>query len=293
MPELPEIQTILDGLRRFILNKPISRFEIIDKKIAIKVSDLDKIKGDVFSDASRLGKLLYFSFSKNEKKLLIHLKMTGQLIFCSKDSSDKAVLAGGHSDKKSPKINCADLKYIRFKVLFKDGSILVLNDARRFAYVRLADREQFSEVKARFGLEPLDKKDLTYPRFLKLIEKRGRKNIKAFLLDQSLIAGIGNIYADEILFASKINPLRKVSDLNKGERRLVFNNIYKILKLAVEKKGTTFSDYVDAEGRSGGFLKLLKVYGRDGESCYKCSGVIKKVKVAGRGTHYCPKCQKN
>lgn len=291
MPELPEIQTILNGLRRFILNKPISKVEIIDKKIEIKVSDLNKIKGDVFSGASRLGKLLFFSFSGNEKKLLIHLKMTGQLIFCSSNTKNKALLAGGHSDKNYSKINCSDLKYPRFKVFFKDGPVLVLNDARRFAYVRLVDEKQFSEVKSRFGLEPLDKKDFTYDRFLELIESRGRKNIKAFLLDQSIIAGIGNIYADEILFASKINPLRKVSDLNKGEIKFIFNNIYKILKLAVDKKGTTFSDYVDAEGKSGGFLKMLKVYGRDGDGCYKCAGIIKKIKVAGRGTHYCPKCQ--
>jgi formamidopyrimidine-DNA glycosylase len=293
MPELPEIQTILNGLRRFILNKPISSLDIIDKKIEIKASDLNKIKGDVFSDASRLGKLLFFSFSKNEKKLLIHLKMTGQLIFCSNNSKSEASLVGGHSNKSQSKINCADLKYIRFKVSFKDGSVLVLNDARRFAYVRLADKDQFSEVKGRFGLEPLSKKDLTYPRFLELIEKRSKKNIKAFLLDQSLIAGIGNIYADEILFASKISPLKKVAKLNEFDKKILFVNIYKILKLAVDKKGTTFSDYVDAEGRSGGFLKLLKVYGRDGEKCLKCSGLVKKIKVAGRGTHYCPKCQRN
>lgn len=292
MPELPEVQTILNGLRRFVLNRPISSFEILDKKIEIKSSELIKIKGDFFSDASRLGKLLFFSFSKNDKKLLVHLKMTGQLIFCS-NNKDKAILAGGHSDKGQSKINCADLKYIRFKILFKDGSMLVLNDTRRFAYVRLADRDQFSEVKARFGLEPLDKKDLTYPRFLKLTEIRARKNIKAFLLDQSLIAGIGNIYADEILFASKISPLKKVAELRESDKKILFTNIYKILKLAVDKKGTTFSDYVDAEGRGGGFLKLLKVYGRDGDNCYKCAGIIEKIKVAGRGTCYCPKCQRN
>lgn len=287
MPELPEIETIRNGLRRFILNQPILLLNLKDKKLPIAENDLKKLNGDSFSDVLRIGKLLVFTFKKSNKKLLIHLKMTGQLIFCA----DTPIIAGGHSEKKSSNFDCDNLRYVRFQVNFKNKTKLILNDMRRFAYVRLVDDLEFAKVKSRFGLAPLDKKEFSYLAFKKLIEKRVGKNVKAFLLDQSLIAGIGNIYADEILFASRVSPLRKVGSLKEKEQKNIFENIIKILRLAVAKRGTTFSDYVDAEGKSGGFLKLLKVYSRNGEKCVNCSNKIIKIKVAGRGTHYCPKCQ--
>lgn len=292
MPELPEIETIRNGLRRFILNKEIFSFDVVDKKIFLNDIFYKKIKNDSFWEIDRLGKLLVFNFKKNSCKLLIHLKMTGQLIFCSKKKIlNKVVLMGGHSDKASTNLNCQNLKYIRFNINFKNGDKLFLNDARRFAYVKIVDPGEFIEIKKKFGVEPLSP-DFSKIIFFKLLTKRENKNIKAFLLDQKLIAGIGNIYADEILFASQISPIRKVSSLKSEEKNILFLNIKKILKLAVEKRGTTFSDYVDVYGRSGGFLKLLKVYGRDGEKCLKCKGHIKKIKIAGRGTHYCPICQR-
>ncbi|MFA5644578.1 MAG: DNA-formamidopyrimidine glycosylase [Patescibacteria group bacterium] len=291
MPELPEIETIKNGLSRFILNKEIKGFLIKDKKLRFSLKNLEKIKKDSFSDVNRIGKMLVFSFAKNSSKLLIHLKMTGQLIFCP-GRDKKVLLAGGHSDKVSAGLNCENLKYIRFAVVFKNKDKLFLNDARRFAYVKLVKLEEFLKIEKKFGLEPVNAVFLLSD-FIKLIQKRPRKNIKAFLLDQSLVAGIGNIYADEILFSSNVNPLRKVESLTAEEIKSIFSNIKRILKLAVKKKGTTFSDYVDLEGNSGGFLKLLKVYGREKEKCFKCGEKIRKIRVAGRGTHYCPKCQKN
>lgn len=288
MPELPEIETIRNGLRRFVLNQTISSLDLRDKKLPVKASDLNKIKGDRFSDVLRLGKLLIFTFQKSDKKLLIHLKMTGQLVFLG----EKTLIAGGHSEKNSKNLQAENLRHIRFQIVFSNNYKLVLNDTRRFAYVRLVGENDFLEVKKRFGLEPLSDKEFNYSSFLKLIEKRPRKNIKAFLLDQSLIAGIGNIYADETLFSSKVSPQRSVASLNNIEKKKIFENIRRILKLAVSKRGTTFSDYVDAEGKSGGFLKLLKVYGKNGQKCPNCPGKIVKIKVAGRGTHYCPKCQR-
>ena len=183
------------------------------------------------------------------------------------------------------------MKYIRFKIIFKNNDELILNDARRFAYVKLVATKDFSEVEDRFGLEPLDD-GFSYIKFKELVKKRKNKNIKAFLLDQSLVAGIGNIYADEILFASSVKPTRSVDSLSLRELKKIFLNIKKILKLAVLKRGTTFSDYTDVEGQSGGFVKLLKVYGKDGDNCRKCKNIIKKTKVAGRGTHYCDFCQR-
>lgn len=292
MPELPEIETIRNGLRRFILNKKIESIKSRDKKINLSLKDLSSLKNDSFLEIDRLGKLLIFKFKNNPKKLLIHLKMTGQLVFCSQNKLEKnMVIAGGHSEANSKKLNFTNLKHIRFEVIFKDKDRLILNDIRRFAYVRLVDDKSFAEVEKKFGLEPLNS-NFSYEKFKKLIELRKNKNIKAFLLDQSLVAGIGNIYADEILFASGVRPERRVSDLNSEKNKKIFLNIKKIIKLAVLKRGTTFSDYVDAEGQSGGFLKLLKVYGRAGQKCKKCKNTVKKSKIAGRGTHYCDICQR-
>ncbi len=288
MPELPEIETIRNGLRRFVLNQAILSLEVKDKKLPVKMSDLNKIKGDEFSDVLRLGKLLIFTFKKSDKKLLIHLKMTGQLVFLG----EKTLIAGGHSEKKKQSLQLEDLKHIRFQITLANKHKLVLNDTRRFAYVRLVGEKDFLEVKKRFGLEPLSAKEFNYSAFLKLMEKRPRKNIKSFLLDQSLIAGIGNIYADETLFSAKVSPMRLVNSLKENEKKKIFESIRRILKLAVAKRGTTFSDYVDAEGKSGGFVKLLKVYGQNGQKCPNCPAKIVKIRVAGRGTHYCPKCQR-
>jgi len=299
MPELPEVETIRNGLRRFILNKEIKTFIINDQKLGLSLAGLKKIRGDSLAEVGRLGKMLIFSFKCSDLKLLVHLKMTGQLIFCLDDrvkqngklvNSTRVLLAGGHSNKRLTNISGADLKYIRFQIIFSDGYRLVLNDARRFAYVKLVNPVIFSVIKKRFGLEPLSK-DFSFKKFLSLIKNRSNKNIKAFLLDQSLIAGIGNIYADEILFATKINPQKKVGDLSLKQQKAMYDNIKIILRLAVKKRGTTFNTYVDAEGQSGGFVKLLKIYGRDGDKCYNCGKIIKKTKIAGRGTCYCPKCQ--
>ncbi len=289
MPELPEIETITNGLRRFILNQAIDVFFIKDKKLEASLPGISRIETPVFSGVDRLGKMLVFSFLKNDKKLLVHLKMTGQLIFCP-FRKNQASIVGGHSEKKSADLNCSDLKYIRFEVVFKNGDKLFLNDARRFAYVKLVEPDEFLKIKNKFGLEPVNAVFVFFD-FLKLIKKRPKKNIKAFLLDQSLVTGMGNIYADEILFASGVSPFKKMGDLSDFQVKNIFLNIKKILKLAVKERGTTFSDYVDASGKSGGFLKLLKVYGRSGQACLKCRDIIRKAKVAGRGTHYCSKCQ--
>ncbi len=295
MPELPEVETIRSGLCRFVLNKEIKTFIINDKKLNLNLSSLRKLRGDSFSKIERLGKMLVFSFNKHEAKMLVHLKMTGQLIFCRnnklkvKSEVEKILLAGGHSGNEDFTIN--DLKYVRFQIFFSNGYKLVLNDARRFAYVKIVGPTIFALEKKRFGLEPLSTKFI-WKNFSILMNKHPKRNIKAFLLDQGLIAGIGNIYADETLFASGVNPQKKVGDLNEKQKKIIFQNIKRILKLAVKKRGTTFSNYVDAKGLSGGFSKLLKVYNRDGDKCYKCGRIIKKTKIAGRGTHFCSYCQK-
>lgn len=288
MPELPEVETIRNGLRRFVLNKEILELKIFDKKLAPFLLGYKKLENDNLLEIDRIGKLLIFKFKKSSLFLLIHLKMTGQLVYLPKNS--EKLMVGGHSEPGQGVIEKKDFKHLRFQINFLNGDVLFLNDIRRFAYVKLVNSEELNQIKNRFGLEPLEK--IKYSDFLRLLERRANKNVKAFLLDQSLVSGIGNIYADEILFASGVLPQRKVFSLKETEKKLIFSNISRILKLAVKKRGTTFSNYIDAEGQTGGFIKLLKVYGRDGQKCRKCHNLILKDKVAGRGTHYCSECQK-
>jgi formamidopyrimidine-DNA glycosylase len=289
MPELPEIETIRNGLRRFILNKKILKINLIDPKLPLKSLNLKFLQGNSVVEIKRFGKLLVFNLLNGDNYFLVHLKMTGQLIFCKKDK-DKMLVVGGHSEKKSLSLNCKELKHLRLELIFDNGDRLALNDTRRFAYVRVVSNNELDRVIQKFGIEPMSD-SFSFILFSNLLDKRPRKNIKAFLLDQSIVAGIGNIYADEILFDSRISPLRKVGELKREEKKALFKSVVKIIKLAVEKKGTTFSDYFDVEGKSGGFLNFLKVYGKGGELCLECGGLIKKIKIAGRGTHYCPRCQ--
>ena len=287
MPELPEVETIRNGLRRFVLNKEIKELKIFDKKLTPFLLGYKKLKNDKILEIDRIGKLLIFKFKKSPLFLLVHLKMTGQLVYLPNNS--KKLMVGGHSNSDQEK-DRENFKHLRFQINFLKGDVLFLNDTRRFAYVKLVNKIELNTIKGKFGLEPLEK--IKYSDFLKLLEGRANKNIKAFLLDQSLVSGIGNIYADEILFAAGVLPQRKVFSLKESEKKLIFSNISRILKLAVKKRGTTFSNYIDAEGQTGEFVKLLKVYGRDGQKCQKCQNLILKDRVAGRGTHYCPRCQK-
>lgn len=289
MPELPEVETIRSGLDRLLLNKKIKAFIINDSKLSLDLKRLKELEGDYLAEIGRLGKMLVFSFRRSKRKLLIHLKMTGQLIVRRDQARKRVLLAGGHSDQAGSDLE-QNLKHIRFQVLLAGAYRLILNDARRFAYVKLLEAEDFPSEQERFGLEPLSG-DFNWKNFSSLCSNHSAKNIKAFLLDQSLIAGIGNIYADETLSAAGISPLRKVADLSRAEQKNIFHHSRRLLRLAVKKRGTTFSNYLDAEGRSGGFLKLLKVYGRQGQECFKCQGTIRKIRLVGRGTHYCPKCQ--
>ncbi|PKM91726.1 DNA-formamidopyrimidine glycosylase [Candidatus Falkowbacteria bacterium HGW-Falkowbacteria-1] len=291
MPELPEVETIRNGLSRFVLFKEIKKLVLLDTNLFKGAeNDLLKLRKDEFSQIDRLGKALVFSFKKSEKKMIIHLKMTGQLVYFSgKNLKEQAMLAGGHSEKGQNNLDISKFKHLRLRIEFFDNSFLILNDTRRFAYLKLLNIKEFEEVSGKLGVEPLSKGfSLSY--FLKILEKR-KKNIKAFLLDQSFVVGMGNIYADEILFASKLSPFRSVDSLDLKQKKVLYNNIKKILKLAIKKRGTTFSDYVDADGKSGNFSSVLKVYGRKGQKCRSCNGLVGKTKLVGRGTHYCPKCQ--
>jgi len=291
MPELPEVETIKNDLKQKILKKEIKKVDLRLKKIVkspVKSFVLD-LEGNKFTNIERRGKLLIFDLFQENKYLLIHLRMTGQLIY----QKNKEIIAGGHSDggKNNDDIINLPNKYTHIIFHFNDNSQLFFNDLRRFGVVKIVNEKELKKVLNNFGVEPLEK-SFSLKVFQDIIKNKGG-NIKAFLLNQKYIAGIGNIYADEILFEAKVLPSRKVDSLKKEEIKKLHQAVKKILKKAVKHRGTTFNNYTDARGQKGNFTKFLKVYKREKKKCLKCKkGIIIKTKIAGRGTRYCDKCQK-
>lgn len=287
MPELPEVETIKNDLKKKIVNKKIARIEILFKggiRNNTKQFEAD-LMGDKFLDIDRIGKLMIFKINLPDRYLLIHLKMTGQLVYCQKNF----IIAGGHS---LPKLaGSLPNKFSRVIFYFTDRSALFFNDMRKFGYLEIVDGKKLARIKKNYGPDPLGK-DVD-PDFLTSILKNRKAPVKAVLLNQKLISGIGNIYADEILFQSGIMPDRIAKNISKKETEKMDKAIKSVLRKAIKFRGTTFNDYVDSEGNQGNFSKLLKVYGKKGEACPGCpGGVIEKKRIAGRGTHFCRKCQK-
>lgn len=288
MPELPEVETIRQDLRAFVLNKTISKVDLVLPRL-IKSDPKqfqDILKNNSFTDIKRVGKLIIFELkNKPTNFLLIHLKMTGQLIYCSQ----KNIIAGGHS---LPKISdCKSGKYSYVIFNFKDGSKLFFNDMRTFGALKIVNSFELQDIINKYGIEPLQK-NFKLKTLNDKIKKR-RTSIKALLLNQNIVSGIGNIYADEILFRAGVLPDRIANSLSKPEIKRIFQSCSVIIKQAIKSRGTTFNNYVDGRGQKGGYVKQLKVYGRAGKKCLNCKkSILIKTKVAGRGTVYCPKCQK-
>jgi formamidopyrimidine-DNA glycosylase len=285
MPELPEVETIRRDLQFALLGKGIrSALFPTGKCITQTEKQLrELLEGNRFESVRRRGKLLIFDLAFGDKTLLVHLKMTGQLI-CHIPGG---LIVGGH-----PQANIDDLpnKHTHAVIALADKTTLYFNDVRTFGYFKLVSDEELEVVLNKFGHEPLEEA-FTFLLFDELFKKR-TTSIKAFLLNQQVIAGIGNIYADEICYRAKVHPGRPVNTISLPERKRLFTAIKKILDQAVSKRGTTFSDYVDASGNKGGFFPYLKVYNQEGERCHRCGDdYIEKIKLAGRGTHFCRSCQ--
>src|SRR3989339_93571 len=260
MPELPEVETIVQDLNKKIKGKRISKVNVRLKRIVKSENFVKVLIGNSVKEALRRGKLIIFKLEKENNYLLVHLRMTGQVIY----QQNNRITAGGHSDNND---NLKELpnKHSHVIIYFTDGSKLFFNDQRQFGVLKIVNAKRLQEEK---------------------------KNIKAFLLDQKYIAGIGNIYADETLFRAGVSPTRRVDSLTKNEIKKIAESVKIILKKAIQARGTTFNNYVDADGNQGSFVNFLKIYGRGGKECKKCKTILKKIKVAGRGTVCCPKCQK-
>lgn len=292
MPELPEVETIRRDLERVVLHKQIADVEVHLGRVVRTgfLRFIATLQDNHFVRIHRTGKLLQFELAHGDF-LLVHLKMTGQLI-CQLPESANALSAGlivgGH-----PMAEISNLpnKYTHVEFSFEDGTKLFFNDVRTFGYLELVNAEERKEIVNKFGIEPLTENFLLED-FQNIFQNK-KASIKALLLNQQLIAGIGNIYADEICFRAKVLPDLSAKELTSAQIKRIFNATNSIMQKAVQKRGTTFSDYVDASGKKGGYLDYLKVYQRDGRLCLRCEEVkIEKIRVAGRGTHFCPNCQR-
>ena len=289
MPELPEVETIRRDLSLWLKNKKITGVKVYHPRSIYPIRSSSFVAGLLSNSIltfSRVGKLLIFEL-KTKGFLLVHLKMTGQLIYRGKN----LVAGGGHSDNPSIK-GLADLphKHTRIQIDFGKNVSLFFNDLRLFGYLKIVDELELKKIKAGFGIEP-NTTAFTLTEFTKRIKSK-KTSIKSVLLDQKIIAGIGNIYADESCFAAKILPTRQASTLTKVELAKLHKVINLILAKAVKLRGTTFNNFVDGFGNKGNFVKYLKVYGRGGLSCLVCKSKLQKSRVAGRGTVFCVKCQK-
>lgn len=287
MPELPEVETVRIQLWQRLKGKTIEDIKILRTK-SVRDDGLfaKKIRGLTLRDIDRVGKLLIFSFKeKPDIFLLAHLRMTGQLFVTDKDGEVK--VQGGH---ETPLDHMMPNSHTRVIVKFNKGTTLYFNDQRVFGYLQVTDKAGTVTARARFGPEP-HSEDFDFKYFWNGLQ-RSQQNIKARLLDQTFIAGLGNIYVDESLFRAGISPVRPANNLTLAEAKKLARIAGKVLEEAIAAGGTTFQSFKDSTGQKGNYTSKLKVFARHGQPCPKCGSTIIKTRVAGRGTHYCEHCQK-
>jgi formamidopyrimidine-DNA glycosylase len=305
MPELPEVQTVVSELIPKLKNKVIKEVRVLmPKMVALGPGTLPNLrkpdmqahlkfakilKGLKITDVKRRAKLIIIDLA-GKFAILVHLKMTGQLIYLGKKELDKQLRLLNIEDYPAVRLP-AKSTHVIFE--FTDGSKLFYNDFRQFGYLKLVTDKELPEVKELqgFGPEPLEK-DFTFEVFENILKKRPKAKIKPFLLDSNMIAGIGNIYSDEIMFFAKVRPTRTLKSLKPEEKKLLYKGIIKILQDAVDHYGSSVGDFVRPSGDWGTYGKLHKVYGRSGKPCFACGTSIKSLKFNGRTSSFCPNCQK-
>lgn len=289
MPELPEVETIVNDLKKIVIGRKITDVWCDAPKL-IKQPDLEKIKKQIknleIKDIYRRGKNILFDLS-NDFTLLIHQKMTGHLLYGLWAIKNKKVIPLIDHDLKDP-VN----SYIHFIIFLDNSYQIALSDLRKFAKIIFAKKENIEKLKElkELGPDPLDK-NFTFDQFKKILKnKRGK--IKTILMDQTIIAGIGNIYSDDILWWAKIHPLQPVQLLTNDELKRLYQTMRKVLKTGLRYRGASISDYRDPYGKKGQYDQIRKVYRRESQKCYRCGTLIKRIKVGGRSSCYCPHCQK-
>ena len=272
MPELPEVETVINTIRPHIINKEIEKIEVYYDRLV--QSNLDEFKTKLinqkFINVTRYGKFIFLHLT-NDFVIITHLRMEGKFRF-----------ENSHNLRK---------KHTSAGFFFKDGTSLAFDDTRKFGLMYLSDEANFKETKMikKLGIEANKISENDYEFLIKKFKKN--KCIKELLLDQSILAGIGNIYADEILFSTKINPFRKGNDISDEKYHEIFQASNQILNKAITLGGSTIHSFHPSEGVDGKFQETLLCYGKSGTPCPNCNTTLHKDFIGGRGTTFCPNCQ--
>ncbi len=318
MPELPEVETIRRGLTELIVGKTVWRVYNYDSPKSFPNAPADVrqfLIGATITDVRRRAKVLLIDLSTGYT-LVCHLKMTGQIVFIQKNptlqtlhpkkiqnqnvqNTDRRALmsdselrwGGGHPNDSL--IRTLPDNTTRERIEFTDKSALFFNDLRKFGWMKLHPTAEVPNIAfmQKVGPEPLENSftsDVLYER----LQRRKNTSIKAAILDQTVLAGVGNIYADESLWMVRLHPATQVKNIAPEQIEVLTSAVKSVMTLSIEKGGSTDKNYVNAEGKKGSYLSFANVFRRDGQPCPRCGTTIVKLRVAGRGTHICPACQK-
>lgn len=326
MPELPEVETIKLGLQRKIVGLTIKKIQVLNSKTfqAEGSERTKRVEGKKVLGVWRRAKMLGIDLgvegagpaarqphasptsltsegpphgaprlTSPALTLLFHLKMTGQLIYdpSTRLRASRQRIIGGHPTPDMR--NTMPNSHTRVIFEFSDQSKLYFNDQRKFGWVKLVNRKSLivNRLLQKLGPEPLED-TFTWEALKQNLLKHQSQPIKVTIMDQSVVSGVGNIYASEALFDAKIDPRRKVQTLSDKDFQALFAGIRVALRMGIKHGGSSKAHFVDSEGKKGYFLDYAKVYGKEGYKCHGCSGKVQKIQQAGRGTYYCPTCQR-
>ena len=281
MPELPEVETIVRELDRVLPGKKITAVSVLRAKSFI--GDEKELVGKTIGSVERRSKMTVVGFSHYPKKLVIHLKMTGQLIYLS--GTHRVV--GGHPTPDW--VNELPSKSTRIVMELDNGAKLFFNDLRVFGWMKIIQNSEFRIQESRMPPD-VTSEEFTVEYFAKVLGKSGRP-IKLVLMDQAKFGGVGNIYANDALYLARISPKRKAKEITEKEEGELYEAVKKVINLGIKYGGASVDKYVDAAGMGGKYQEHFLVYGRNGQKCTRDRDVIKKIKLGGRGTYYCPGCQ--
>lgn len=288
MPELPEVETVRTGLQQLLPGRVFASVtHDTDKSFPNAPGDVNAfLVGSSVTAVKRRAKVLLIELS-SDYSLVIHLKMTGQMVFVSNETR----FGAGHPNDSL--VHQLPDKSTRVEFTFEDGSKLFFNDQRKFGWVRLLPTAEVPNIDfmKKVGPEPLDA-SFTAEQFISRLQRRKNTNIKAALLDQTVIAGVGNIYADESLWGAKIHPATLVKNVSQAKLSTLFTELQYVLNLSIQNGGSSNHTYVNAEGKRGSYMNFARVFRREGQPCPRCGATIEKLRVAGRGTHICPQEQR-
>ena len=287
MPELPEVETIRLGLQRHLPGLIVKSVSSDTPKSFPNDQELVRqfLIGATITKTDRRAKVLLIELN-TDYSLIVHLKMTGQLVFIGRER-----WGGGHPNDSL--VGELPDRSTRVTMHFTDESTLYFNDQRKFGWMRLVPTAEISEIDffRKVGPEPLGT-EFSLATFRKALVRRKNTSIKAAILDQTIVAGVGNIYADESLHIAGIHPATRTGDVPLKKIKLLHAAIPDVMRLSLAHGGSSDKNYVDVDGNKGSYLKFARVFRREGQPCPDCGAIIEKIRVAGRGTHFCPACQK-